>query len=411
MKRDLDALMEKRGLDAFVVTGGEEHSFIRDYLTNGAHISGGYILKKVGSEPVLIAHGMEVEEAKKSGLETRLFSNFGYMDLVKELGDPEKAIVALWSRLLKDIGVERGRIGVYGVGAIHVYITLIEQLRAAYPQYEFVGETGLTLFEEAMQTKDEDELRRIQRVGEGTNEVVQATWDYIANHALTADETVVKADGTPLTIGDVRRFFMNELAMRGLEDTGTIFAQGRDAGFPHSRGENSQPLKAGQSIVFDIFPREIGGGYYHDMTRTWSIGYATPEVQKAYDEVMESFDIAVEAFRNGDKSSNLQFAVLDYLEGKGHKTLRTHPGAMDGYVHSLGHGVGLQIHERPSLSHTRLEDVLQKGNVITIEPGVYYPEAGFGVRIEDTFYVTEQGELISLTPFKKDLVIPMDKKA
>jgi len=204
---------------------------------------------------------------------------------------------------------------------------------------------------------------------------------------------------------------MRELAARGLEDTGTIFAQGRDGGFPHSRGEYTQALRAGQAIVFDIFPRERGGGYHHDMTRTWSIGYASPEVEKAYHEVMESFDVAVEAFRNGDKASNLQFAVLDYLEGKGHKTQRSHPGTMDGYVHSLGHGLGLQIHERPSISHMRGEDILQKGNFITIEPGVYYPDAGYGVRVEDTFYITEQGELISLTPFKKDLVIPMDKKA
>jgi Xaa-Pro aminopeptidase len=302
-------------------------------------------------------------------------------------------------------------VGIYGVGQIHVYLNLYDRLRAAYPQYEFVGETGLTLFDEAMQTKDTDELERMRRVAAGTNEVVEATWDYIANHALSADETVVKEDGTPLTIGDVRSFFMRELAARGLEDTGTIFAQGRDGGFPHSRGEDTQALKAGQAIVFDIFPRERGGGYHHDMTRTWSIGYATPEVQKAYDEVMESFDVAVETFRNGDKASNLQIAVLNYLEGKGHKTQRSHPGSMDGYVHSLGHGVGLQIHERPSLSHMRTEDILQTGNFITIEPGVYYPDAGYGVRVEDTFYITEQGELISLTPFRKDLVIPMDKKA
>jgi Xaa-Pro aminopeptidase len=84
---------------------------------------------------------------------------------------------------------------------------------------------------------------------------------------------------------------------------------------------------------------------------------------------------------------------------------------MDGYVHSLGHGLGLQIHERPSLSHMREEDILQPGNFITIEPGVYYPDLGYGVRVEDTFYITDQGELISLTPFKKDLVIPMTRKA
>jgi len=412
MKHDLDALMERRGLDAFIVTGGEEYNVIRDYMTNGADVHGGYILQKRGEAPLLVVNPMEIEEGKKSGLNTITSNDFNYMEMLSEAGgDSDKAAVIMWGRMLTKVGVTSGRVGIYGVGAIHVYINLIGQLRAAYPQYEFVGETGLTLFDEAMQTKDSDELTRMQRVANGTNEVVEATWNYIAGHALAEDETVVKADGVPLTIGDVRAFFMRELAARGLEDTGTIFAQGRDGGFPHSRGENTQALKAGQAIVFDIFPREMGGGYHHDMTRTWSIGYASPEVQKAYDEVMESFDVAVETFRSGDKASNLQFAVLDYLESKGHKTQRSHPGTMDGYVHSLGHGLGLQIHERPSLSHMRVEDILQAGNFITIEPGVYYPDAGYGVRVEDTFYITQQGELISLTPFKKDLVIPMEKKA
>jgi Xaa-Pro aminopeptidase len=412
MKHDLDALMEQRGLDAFVVTGGEEYSVIRDYLTNGAKIHGGYIIKRRGEAPLLITNPMEVEEGQKSGLKTITYNDFDYMSLVKQAnGDSQKASVGLWGKMLDSIGVTSGRVGIYGVGEIHVYINLYEQLKQVYPQYEFVGEIGLSLFDEAMQTKDSDELVRMRRVAQGTNEVVEAAWDYIADHALTEDGTVVKADGTPLTIGDVRSFFTRELAARGLEDTGTIFAQGRDAGFPHSRGEDPQALKAGQAIVFDIFPREAGGGYHHDMTRTWSIGYATPDVQKAYDEVMEAFDIAVETYSNGGKSSNLQLAVLDYLEGKGHKTQRSHPGSMDGYVHSLGHGLGLQIHERPSLSHMRTEDILQPGNFITIEPGVYYPDAGYGVRVEDTFYITEQGELLSLTPFKKDLVIPMTKKA
>ncbi len=412
MKHDLDGLMERRGLDAFVVTGGEEYSVIRDYLGNGAHISGGYILKKRGEAPHLYVNPMEIEEGKKSGLNTQTYYELGYADLLRDAGgDYDKATIALWERMLHAIGVEGGRVGIYGVGAIHVYLNLVGQLRETYPQYEFVGETGLTLFDEAMQTKDADELVRMRRVAEGTNEVVAATWDFIASYALSADETVVKPDGTPLTIGEVRRFFMRELASIGLEDTGTIFAQGRDGGFPHSRGEDSQALKAGQAIVFDIFPRERGGGYHHDMTRTWSIGYATPDVQKAYDEVMEAFDIAVETFHVGDKAGNLQLAVLDYLEGKGHKTQRSHPGTMDGYVHSLGHGLGLQIHERPSMSHTRMDDILQAGNCVTIEPGVYYPAAGYGVRVEDTFYVTEQGELLSLTPFKKDLVIPMGQKA
>lgn len=188
-----------------------------------------------------------------------------------------------------------------------------------------------------------------------------------------------------------------------------IFAQGRDAGVPHSRGQDAMPLQLGQSIVFDLFPRERGGGYHHDMTRTWCIGYAPPEVQAAYDHVMTAFDIGLEAFGVGKPTYLTQEAVLDYFEAQGHPTGRNQPGTQNGYVHSLGHGIGLEIHERPSMSHLNKEDVFQVGNVITIEPGLYYPEAGYGIRVEDAFLVREDGTLESLSPFKKDLILPLSQ--
>ena len=104
----------------------------------------------------------------------------------------------------------------------------------------------------------------------------------------------------------------------------------------------------------------------------------------------------------------MQEAVLDYFEGKGHPTKRSDPRTMEGYVHSLGHGVGVNIHEGPAISHVRREDIFQVGNTVTIEPGLYYPDKGYGVRVEDFFIVTESGELVSITPFRKDLVIPIE---
>jgi Xaa-Pro aminopeptidase len=278
-------------------------------------------------------------------------------------------------------------------------------LATTAPQYEFVGETGMTLFDEAYITKDADELERIRAVAEATSAVLQETWDFIADHSA-ADETVVRADGAPLTIGDVKRFVRRALLDHGLEDTAMIFAQGRDAGFPHSRGEDDQALKLGQSIVFDLFPRELGGGYHHDSTRTWCLGYAPEHIVQAYQDVMNAFEVAVDTFKSGVPARALQEAVLDYLESAGHPTSRSHPGSMDGYVHSLGHGVGLNIHERPSLSHLS-KDTLQPGNVISIEPGVYYPEQGYGIRVEDLFYVDADGSLVELTTFHKQLVLPI----
>lgn len=406
MKSDLDRLMAARQLDALIVAGGERENTPRHYLTNGASITGGYVIKKRGDAPVLIVNPMEIEEAAKSGLRVFTYHEFGWAELLQQAeGERTRAEVGLWTRMLEHFGIASGRVGVYGSGEINVYIELLRQLATVAPQYEFVGETGMTLFDEAYITKDADELARIRAVAEATSAVLQETWDFIAGHSA-ADETVVKADGAPLTIGDVKRFVRRALLDHGLEDTAMIFAQGRDAGFPHSRGEDDQALKLGQSIVFDLFPRELGGGYHHDSTRTWCLGYAPEHIVQAYQDVMNAFEVAVDTYKSGVPARALQEAVLDYLESAGHPTSRSHPGSMDGYVHSLGHGVGLNIHERPSLSHLS-KDTLQPGNVISIEPGVYYPEQGYGIRVEDLFYVDADGSLVELTTFHKQLVLPI----
>lgn len=407
MKSDIDALMRARELDAILIAGGEGYSEVRDYMSNGAHITGGYIVKKVDNEPVLFVSGMETEEAKKSGYKVVGWNELGFMDLYTDHA-PDVATVLFWEKCLQSAGVNSGTVGLYGRGDINTYVELFNFANDTLKNYNFVGESGRTLFDEAFLTKDDAEIERIKSVAERTNEVMEATWNYIASHKANEDEIVVNEAGDPLTIGMVKRFVLVNLMERGLEDTGMIFAQGRDAGFPHSRGEHADALKLGQSIVFDLFPREIGGGYHHDMTRTWSIGYATPEVQEAYDDVMTAFDKSLEDFAVGKATHSMQEVVLDYFESKGHPTGRSDSSANEGYVHSLGHGVGLMIHERPSISHIRREDVWQKGNVVTIEPGLYYPDRGFGIRVEDLFIITEKGELISLTPFKKDLVLPLN---
>ena len=408
MKTDLDRLMAERNLEALVVVGEDGYNPARDYLTNGAKVTGGQVLKKRGAEPVMIVNGMEVEEAKASGLAVYTPFDLGWAALMQAAeNDQRKARLAFWRRLLEAQEVPHGRVGVYGAGDVNHYIELVRQINEAIPEYEFVGEMDRTLFDEAAVTKDAQEIERIKVVAQGTSAVIQATWDYIAGHRAEGD-SVVNGDGTPLTIGMVKRFIRRALLDYDLEDTHMIFAQGRDGGFPHSRGQDSMALKTGQAIVFDLFPRELGGGYFHDMTRTWSIGYATPEVRQAYDEVMEAFRISMEAYEEpGQPAHTLQDAVLDYLESKGHPTQRSKPGTMEGYVHSLGHGVGLKIHEAPAISHLRREDVLQVGNVLTIEPGVYYPDKGFGMRIEDMLYIDENGQMVTLTDFHKELVLPL----
>lgn len=408
MRADIDRLMAERGMDAIVVMIDEMYSPQVDYLAGRVSVYGGLLVKTWQAEPVFIVSGMEVEEAKASGLQVYSWDDFGYRDALNANGnDVVAARVLLWGRCLTQFGVASGKIGVYGVSKIEQVLPLFDALREAYPQYQFVGESGTTLFAEAVFTKDEDELRRIASVAERTSEVVRAAWDFIASHRTNDNEIVVDQDGIPLLIGDVRRFVLRALLERGLEDTGMIFAQGRDGAFPHSRGRDEEPLRLGEAIVFDLFPREAGGGVHHDITRTWCIGYAPDEVREVYDTVMEAFDLAHEIFAVGRPVREMQEAVMQYFEDRNHPTWRQNPGTADGYTHSLGHGIGLEIHEGYTISHLNKDDVFAVGNVITIEPGLYYPERGFGVRVEDTLYVAPDGQLLTLTDVPKDLVLPL----
>jgi Xaa-Pro aminopeptidase len=411
MKSELDSLMAERGLDALLLWLDEAYSAAVDYLTNGAHITRALIIKRRGAAPVIFASSMETDEAAKSGLQIELLNAPRYFDLVKAHdGNQSLAMAGWWGECLNACGVSGGRVAIHGTGDLAYILTRVEELKAVAPGYTFVGESDpqRPLFSTLYQTKDADELLRLRSVAARTNQVLEAAWNFIAAHYADGDR-VVNDDGHPLTIGAFKRFVLKLLLDHDLEDPGMIFAQGRDAGFPHNRGEEDQELRTGQPIVFDLFPREKGGGYYHDLTRTWSLDYATPDVQAVYDQVMEAFDIGVEVARAGVSAKSVQEAVQDHFEALGYATARSQPGTQVGYVHGLGHGIGLNIHEAPNMSHLS-KDTLKIGNVLTIEPGLYDPDKGYGVRVEDSCYIDENGQVVSLTPFRKDLVLPLKRR-
>jgi Xaa-Pro aminopeptidase len=289
---------------------------------------------------------------------------------------------------------------------------LITRLTKLLPELEFVGEPGQdsTLLR-AMETKDDKEVARIRRMGAVTTTVVKMVQDYLTSREVREDEVLLKEDGYPLTLGDVKSKIALWLAERGAIDVeGTIFAIGRDAGVPHSVGNPDDLMTLGKTIIFDIFPAEQGGGYFYDFTRTWSLGYATPEAQALYDQVHEVYNKVVENLDLNASFIDYQRMTCEYFESKGHKSLLNTKAPLDGYVHSLGHGVGLNIHERPWSGLTYGEDnILKPGVVITIEPGLYYPERGMGARIEDTYWVRPDGKMELLAEHPYDFVLPMKK--
>lgn len=407
MKSDLDQLIRARQFSAIVVFAGEDHSPHLEYLIGHAGITRGAAIKVPDQAPILVVGPMEIEEAARTGLAVHSLYEFDLDEIQQQHDDELTAQAHFWLHVLQKLAVPTGAIGIYGGLLPNQTLALSQTIHALQADYQWVGEWGVTIFDEASLTKDSDELRRMRVAGEKTSAVVRETRDFIASHRADADEIVIKADGTPLTIGEVKRFVRKALLDRDLEEREMIFAQGRDGAFPHSRGQDQDVLRLGEAIVFDLFPYERGGGYYHDMTRTWCIGYAPEHIRQAYEQVITAMDMAIEWAIPGRDVREVQEAVQTHFEGYGHQTARSHPGTQEGYVHSLGHGIGLQVHEGYVISHRNQTHQFMAGNVFTIEPGLYYPEQGFGVRVEDCVYLAPNGQLEILTDIPRDLILPL----
>ena len=289
---------------------------------------------------------------------------------------------------------------------------LIMDLAKLIPEIEFIGESGMdSILPYAMETKEDVEIARIRRMGAVTTAVVGMVADYLTSCEVREDEVLLKEDGHPLTIGDVKGKIALWLAERGAADVeGTIFAMGRDAGIPHSMGAPEDLITLGKTIVFDIFPTERGGGYFYDFTRTWSLGYATPEAQAYYDQVREIYNKVVENLDLNASFKDYHRMACEYFESKGHKSQLNTKNPLDGYVHGLGHGLGLNVHERPWSGFQASDDnTLKPGVVITIEPGLYYPNEGMGFRIEDSYWVRPDGTIERLAEYPYDFVLEMKK--
>ena len=415
MKSDLDALMQARGLDAILIVGDAEHNPPMYYFVGGGHVSSALLIKKVGKEPVLFYNDMERDEAAKSGLKTVSYNEYGPIDdfIEQANGNLLLAYALCRKKILSDHGLSGGRIGVYGKVDFSQNFGITMNLMKLMPEVEFIGEYGTdSVVQRAMETKDDVEVARIRQMGAVTTTVVQMVQDYLTACDVREDEVLLKEDGYPLTIGDVKSKISLWLAERGATDVdGVIFAIGRDAGVPHSVGDPNDLLTLGKTIVFDIFPAEKGGGYFYDFTRTWSLGYAAPEAQALYDQVQEIYNKVVENLDLNASFVEYQRMTCEYFESKGHKSQLSTSAPLDGYVHSLGHGVGLNIHERPTsrLTESGSDNILKSGVVITIEPGLYYPDKGMGVRIEDTYWVRPDGKMELLAEYPYDFVLPMKK--
>ncbi len=405
MRSDLDRLMEERGLNAAFISGAVHGNPAMYYMTNGAGLTQGFVLKKRGEEPLLLCWPMEREVAAASGLAVVNLAQYDFTAILRELGDRLAATVELYRRIFADHGVS-GKVGFYGLSDRGQAWVLLNALDAQLEDIEVYGDGDVTLIEAARTTKDSAEAERIRETGRRVCDVIGQTIEFLQSHAAK-DGALVHADGAPLTIGRVREQINRFVAEQRLEDPeGVVFSIGRDAAIPHNKGVAEDVIELGKTIVFDIFPREAGGGYFADVTRTFCLGYAPPEIERVYRDVYDCQAKVLASYEVGTETKQYQQMTCEFFAEKGYPTVATDSTTESGYVHSIGHGLGLDIHEEPRFSDTPDNtDVLQPGHTFTCEPGLYHPDEGFGVRIEDDVWIDEDGAMHNLTDFSKELVI------
>lgn len=409
MKTDLEQLITQKQVDALWISGAAQHNPSMTYFTGRIHVTAADLFILPGREPILFHGTMEREEAAKTGFELVSYSRYPTSEFLKLAdGNPLEASALRYQKMLEDIGLTAGKVLLYGNREIGPFFSLIKRLEELLPELHFSGDFDQAIIMQARATKDPAEIEEIRKMGKITTGVVSRVQDFLSNHKV-AEETLIKADGSPLTIGDVKSLIDLWLAEAGAENPeSTIFAIGRDAGIPHSTGTATDPIQLGKSIVFDIFPCQAGGGYFYDFTRTWCLGYAPNEVQEAYDQVKQVYQQVVAELELGAHAPKYQDRTCELFESLGHETIRQNEAIEEGYIHSLGHGLGLNVHEKPWFG--RKEDpsnILQVGSVFTIEPGLYYPSRGFGIRLEDTWYVTEDSRFEKIVDYPMELVVPM----
>lgn len=247
--------------------------------------------------------------------------------------------------------------------------------------------------------KTPEEIRAITKAQQATNRAMRAAMTYLKQARVTPNGTLRDAKGNLVTAKSVQELMRAKLFYKHFAAPEIIVACGDQAVDPHCRGTG--PLRAHLPIVIDVFPKSMESLYWADMTRTVFKGKPTPEAARMYNAVLKAQRLAESMLKAGVTGKAVQKAVQDCFVKLGWRT-EEKDGVMQGYIHSFGHGVGLDIHEPLGIRKGKQKAIaIPEGAVVTVEPGLYYLGIG-GVRIEDLVVVEKRGAR-NLTNFPKSL--------
>ena len=347
-------------------------------------------------ELVIVASSLEEGRARKESRATTVVNvnTFGAQELAAQGLTATELFSIVMKRFLDDRGLRRV--------AVPPYFPLAEADRLREMGIELVVAKDL---KERRRAKRPDEIEAIAASQRATEEAWTEGVNAIRRARVRPDRTL-ELDGEVFTAERLRAIVENALLVRGCASDGAICAPGPQAANPHEIGTG--PLHAGEPIVMDIFPQHKATRYWADMTRTVSKGEPPAEIRKMYDVVRRAQDAGIGAVRAGVTGRDVHAVVEDVIWAAGYDTLR--PGQKKdpadptprGFIHSTGHGVGLEIHEAPGIGPSGAKPLVA-GDVVTVEPGVYDPAIG-GVRLEDMLVVTAEGSR-NLTNAPRELVV------
>ncbi len=400
--RDLLAAgLSDLGARALVIVAGSAADPDIAPFARGAHLRDCFVIAPHGAPPRLgYLSPMERGEAAGTGFELLTPEALEVERLVHEGAEPARFWAEVLAKGLALSGLAPAppsdRLALAGhapAGVIHA--ACVDLGRRGW---SFVA--GNDLARRFRQEKTQEELAEVRRVAQGTSAAFRRVAELLA-HAAPRPEGDLEFLGEPLSVARLRLEVARTLAEHGLEQPdGNILAPGEEGAMPHSTGTPERVLRRGESLVVDLFPK---GRLYADCTRTFCVGAPPPSLAAAHAAVLGALLAAHRAAQPGVRGWTLQEQTCALLAERGYRTPISHPGATEGYVHGLGHGVGFELHEFPSFrKHAGAEAVLRRGDVFTLEPGLYQVEEGWAVRLEDLVALGDDG-LENLTPLPYEL--------
>ena len=383
MRRDLDTILTENEIEGlFLYSDSFKDNnmfFLTDFLTPDPFI----FLKKTNEEPMIVVNQMEYPRAKKQSLvkDVRSYFDYDYFSIMKSIKSPQQAGLYFLTDIIKKEFNDGEKICV----PPDFPLIVADFLRSK----ELIIKPVSEIIEGARETKDIEEINTIKEIQKINEKVTSEIIELIRNCDIGNNKTLL-LNNEILTVGKIKSLFGKKLLENGcIIEQDIIVSCGSKSSDPHYVGESEDELKADQPIIFDIYPRSLQKRLWTDMTRTVVKGKASKKIIHMFDTISEAKSASLDSIQAGELGSQVYNVCCKILEKRGYETSRNGKKVTRGMPHSLGHGVGLQIHERPRIGEFS-NFPLKEHTIVTIEPGLYDPIIG-GVRVEDIIEITKNG--------------------